>query len=230
MNNVKPANRTIWTANHPPLYYLVAAVPLRLGVDLGHPLGGIRAARLLNVGISLVGLVLVVLLARELVPARPELWVAAAGLAALVPGLVMTSAIVYNDALMFTLTTAALVLITRMLRWGPTTRRLVLLAVLAAAAALTRATGLIVVVVAALAAVVAVWRHDRAAGPDPGRCSRPRPAAPSSLRRRGRRRLVLPAQPGAVRQRHRHRGAAAEVLPPHPGHGPAGPRRPELLA
>ena len=112
----RPANRTIWTANHPPLYYLVAAVPLRLGVELDHPIGGIRAARLVNVAISLAGLVLTVLLARELVPARPELWVGAAALAALVPGFVQTSAIVYNDALMFSLTTGALVLIARVLR------------------------------------------------------------------------------------------------------------------
>ena len=160
VNNSRPANRTIWTANHPPLYYLVAAVPLRLGVDLGHPVAGIRAARLVNVAIGLAGLVLILLLARELVPARPELWVGAAGLAALVPTFVQTSAIVYNDTLMVTLTTAVLLLIARVLRWGPTRRRLVLLAVLAAAAALTRATGLIVVAAGGLAAVVAVWRHD----------------------------------------------------------------------
>jgi len=161
VNNSRPANRTIWTANHPPLYYLVAAVPLRLGVDLGHPLGGIRAARMVNVGISLSGLVLVLLLARELVPARPELWVGAAGLAALLPGFVMTSAIVYNDALMFTLTTAVLLLVARVLRRGPTARRVALLAVLAAACALTRATGLLVAAVAAAALLAAVLLHDR---------------------------------------------------------------------
>ena len=161
LKNRRPANRTIWTANHPPLFYLVAAVPLRLGVDLGHPLGGIRAARLVNVAISLVGLALTVLLARELLPARPELWVAAAGLAALVPGLMRTSALVYNDALMFTLTTAALVLVVRVLRWGPTPRRVALLALLAAACSFTRATGLIVTAVAAVAVVAAVLLHDR---------------------------------------------------------------------
>jgi dolichyl-phosphate-mannose-protein mannosyltransferase len=118
VDNSRPANRTIWTANHPPLYYLVAAVPLRLGVELGHPTAGIRVARLVNVAISLAGLVLIVLLARELVPARPELWVGAAGLAALVPVFVQTSAIVYNDALMVALTTAVLLLIARVLRWG----------------------------------------------------------------------------------------------------------------
>ncbi|HZB50878.1 MAG TPA: DUF2142 domain-containing protein, partial [Mycobacteriales bacterium] len=157
--NSRPANRTVWTANHPPLYYLAAAVPIRIGVALDRPLGGIRAARLLTIGISLVGLALVVLLARELVPARPELWVAAAGLAALLPVQVLTSAVVYNDALSFTLTAAVLLLVTRMLRWGPTPRRLVLVTVLAAAAALTRASGLVVVAVATAAVVAAVWRH-----------------------------------------------------------------------
>lgn len=157
--NSRPANRTIWTANHPPLYYLVAAVPLRAGVALGHPVGGIRAARLVTTGIALAGLVLVVLLARELLPGRPELWVAAGGLAALLPGLVLTSAVVYNDAQVFTLTAAVLLLVARTLRWGPTGRRLALVAVLAAAAALTRASGLIAVAVAALAVTVASWRH-----------------------------------------------------------------------
>jgi hypothetical protein len=165
VNNSRPANRTIWTANHPPLYYLAAAVPLRLGVELGHPVAGILAARLLNVAIGLAGLVLILLLARELVPGRPELWVGAAGLAAAVPTFVQTSAIVYNDTLMVTLTTGALVLIARVLRWGPTRQRLILLAVLAAACALTRASGLIVVAVAGLATAVAVWRH----GGRPGR-------------------------------------------------------------
>jgi hypothetical protein len=161
LKNRRPANRTLWTANHPPLYYLVAAVPLRLGVDIGHPLGGIRAARLVNVAISLVGLALTVLLARELLPARPELWVAAAGVAALVPGLMRTSALVYNDALMFTLTAGTLLLVARVLRWGPTPRRVALLALLAAASALTRATGLLVAAVAAVAMLTAVLLHDR---------------------------------------------------------------------
>ncbi len=157
--NSRPANRTIWTANHPPLYYLAAAVPLRIGVALDRPLGGVRAARVLTIGISLVGLALVVLLARELVPARPELWIGAGGLAALLPMQVLTSAVVYNDALSFTLTTAVLLLAARLLRWGPTPRRLVLIALLAAAAALTRASGLVVVAAAATAVAVAVWRH-----------------------------------------------------------------------
>lgn len=156
--NSRPANRTVWTANHPPLYYLAAAVPLRAGVALDRPVAGLRAARLLTIGIGLVGLVLVVLLARELVPARPELWVAAAGLAALLPVQVLTSSVVYNDVLAFTLSAGVLVLVTRLLRWGPTPWRLVLLAMLAAAAALTRASGLILVGVAAAAAMLAVWQ------------------------------------------------------------------------
>jgi len=165
VNNSKPANRTIWTAHHPPLYYVVAAVPLRLGVDSGHALGGIRAARLVNVGFSLAGLVLVALLARELVPGRPEVWVGAAGLAALVPGLVQTSAIVYNDALMFAVAAASLVLVARALRRGLTPRRLVLLSALGAVAALVRASGLLVVVVAVCAAGTAVWLHERRPAP-----------------------------------------------------------------
>jgi hypothetical protein len=161
VQNSLPENRTVWTANHPPLYYVVAALPLRIGAETGHGLGGVRVARLITVAITLAGLVLVALLARELVPDRPELWVGAAGLAALVPALVRTSALVYNDALMFTLATAAMVVIARMLRRGLTTRRLALLAAVAAACALTRTAGLPVAAVAATAAAAAVWIHDR---------------------------------------------------------------------
>ena len=228
VDNSRPANRTIWTANHPPLYYLVSAVPLRLGVELGHPTAGIRVARLVNVAISLAGLVLIVLLARELVPARPELWVGAAGLAALVPVFVQTSAIVYNDALMVALTTAVLLLIARVLRWGPTRRRLVLLAVLAAAAALTRASGLVVVAVAGVAAVVAVWRQDGR----PGRSRAVRAIAAGGA-------IVVTATAAAgwfyLRNRHLYHsatgtGPAGEVLPAEARDGPADAAGAGLLA
>jgi 4-amino-4-deoxy-L-arabinose transferase-like glycosyltransferase len=161
LNNSKPPNRTIWTANHPPLYYVLTAMPLRVGVETGHPLGGVRAARLLTLALSLVGVGLVAVLARQLVPGRPDIAVAAAGLAALVPGLLQSSAAVYNDALVFATASAALVLTALVVRRGLSWRRLAGLAALAAAAALTRATGLLVVGVAALGALAAVWLHDR---------------------------------------------------------------------
>jgi hypothetical protein len=38
-------HRTIWTANHPPLYYALAAVPLRIAEVTAHPVRGVLAAR-----------------------------------------------------------------------------------------------------------------------------------------------------------------------------------------
>jgi len=157
----RAASRTVWTANHPPLYHALIAVPVRLGVATRHADGGLYAARLLTVGLAAAGVVAVGALARRLVPARPEVAVAAAGLAALTPVLVRTSAVLYTDALAFLSATAALALAAGALIDGLTPRRLLWLAVACSAAAATRISGLLVVGIGALAAALAVWLHDR---------------------------------------------------------------------
>jgi hypothetical protein len=102
------AHRSVWTANHPPLFYAVMAAPVRVGVLIGHPLGALRAARMLSVAIAAAGILLLALLVRELVPGRPELMVAAAGVAAIVPSFVAVAGLLYNDSLAFATSTAAL--------------------------------------------------------------------------------------------------------------------------
>jgi hypothetical protein len=158
--------RRIYVANHPPLFYAIAAVPLGLGERLGSPRAGLLAARLLSASLAATGLILVAWLALLLVPGRPRVAVGAAWLAGLLPSLPHVSAFVYNDGLGFLVATAALVAAVAVIRRGPTLPRLAGLAAAAAAAALTRAPGLALVVVAAVAATCGVllvggWRPAR---------------------------------------------------------------------
>ena len=151
-------HRTIWTANHPPLYYALAAVPLRVAEATAHPVRGVLAARLLSIGLSALGLVAMAYVVLQLVPGRPQLVVAATGLAALLPAFINVSAVVYNDSLAFLTSTGALAAAVVFVVRGPSATRLAAVAVAAALAALTRASGLLVAAVAALAVLVAVWR------------------------------------------------------------------------
>jgi hypothetical protein len=160
-SNLRPRDarhRTIWTANHPPLYYALVAVPLRIGVDTAHPIRGVLAARLLSVGLSALGLVALAYVVMQLVPGRPQLAVAAAGLVALLPSFISASASVYTDSLAFLTTTAALAASVVFVVRGPSAARLAAVAAGASLAALTRASGLLVVGVAGLAVLVGVCR------------------------------------------------------------------------
>jgi hypothetical protein len=159
------AHRTIWTANHPPLYYALVAVPLRLGSDTGHPLRGVLGARLVSVGLSALGLVALAYVVLQLIPGRPQLAVAATGLIALLPSFISISARVYNDSLAFLTATmvlgSAVVFVVR----GPSPARLAAVAASAGLGALTRASGLLVAGVAGIAVLVAVWRAGGGSAP-----------------------------------------------------------------
>ena len=149
--------RRIYTANHPPLFYLPVSVLLRID----RPRVALVAGRMLSAGFGAVGVLLVAWLALILVPSRPRVAVVAAWFAALLPAMPHDSAVIYNDALGFLASTAALVAAALALRRGPTGWRLAGLAAAAAAAALTRAPGLALVAVAGVAAAVAVWLHSQ---------------------------------------------------------------------
>jgi hypothetical protein len=148
--------RRVYVANHPPLFYAVTAVPLGLGERLGAPWAGFLAARMLSASLAAAGLVMVAWLARSLVPGRPRVAVAAAWLAALLPGLPHVAAFVYNDGLGFLAATATLAAAAAVVRRGATLARLAGLSGAAAAAALTRAPGLALAVLAGAAAAAGV--------------------------------------------------------------------------
>ena len=151
-------HRTIWTANHPPLYYALVALPLRVGSDTGHPVRGVLVARLVSVGLSVLGLAALAYVVLQLVPGRPQLAVAATGLTALLPSFVSISARVYNDSLAFLTATMALAAAVVFVVRGPSAARLAAVAASASLAALTRASGLLVAGLAGIAVLVAVWR------------------------------------------------------------------------
>jgi hypothetical protein len=161
----------IWTANHPPLFYAISAIPVRLGLRQRPPyLSALRLVRLIPILFAAVAIVLVALLARELVPGRPQTAVAAAGLAALTPALISASGSFYNDSLAFLSSTATLLAAVVLVRRGPTWQRLAVVTVASVATVLTRTSGLAVVAGAALAGVGAVWLHGD--GPWPRRALR----------------------------------------------------------
>ncbi|HKE98263.1 MAG TPA: hypothetical protein VKG45_04955 [Actinomycetes bacterium] len=154
----------IYTANHPPLYYTLAAVPLRVGVAAGAPVAGFYAARLLGIALTALGVLAAAALARLLVPARPQVAVAAAGVGALLPSFIHIAAFVHNDGFAFTTSTLVLVASALVLIEGPSRSRLLALALAAAAAAGTRSSGLVLAGVAAFAAAAAaMWHPDRPA-------------------------------------------------------------------
>jgi hypothetical protein len=158
LRNRDAAHSTVWTANHPPLYYALVGVPLRIGSATGHPVGGVYAARLLSVGFSALGLVALAFVVVQLAPGRPQLAVAATGLVALLPSFTFVSAVVQSDSLGFLTATAALAAAVVFVVRGPSGTRLAAVAAASGLAALTRASGLLVVAVAGLAVLVGVWR------------------------------------------------------------------------
>jgi hypothetical protein len=151
--------RRVYVANHPPLFYVLSAVPLWLGEQLGGARAGFLAARLLSTSLAAAGLVMVAWLALLLVPGRPRVAVGAAWLAALLPSLPHVAAFIYNDGLGFLATTAALAVAVAVIRRGPSPPRLAGLTAAAAAAALTRAPGLAMVAVASASASAGVLLH-----------------------------------------------------------------------
>lgn len=152
------------TAVHPPLYYLLAGLPLHLGVATGHPLAGLWVARLLTLALAVATVALTARLGDLLLPRRPDVVVAGAGLLALTTSFHQVSALVYNDALFLLATTATLVAVVELIRRGSSRARRARLVVAATVAAATRASGLELVVLAAGAAVAAALVGARAAG------------------------------------------------------------------
>jgi hypothetical protein len=153
--------RRVYVANHPPMFYVIGAVPLWLGERLGAPRAGFLAARLLSASLAAGGLAMVAWLALLLLPGRPRVAIGATWLAALLPSLPHVAAFVYNDGLGFLAAAAALAAAVAVVRHGPSAPRLAGLTAASAAAALTRAPGLAMVAVAVTAASAGVLLHGR---------------------------------------------------------------------
>ncbi len=155
----KTVGRQIWVANHPPLYYLVAAPFLAVADWLGVPGAGLVAMRVINGLGTAGGVFLVGLVARELVPGRRAVSLLAAALAATASTLSMEGGYGYNDGLAAVAAAGTLLCGIRLLRRGPSRGLLIATALTATAAAGLKAPNLIAVAACTGMAAVAGWRH-----------------------------------------------------------------------
>ncbi|KJE23804.1 putative membrane protein (DUF2142) [Frankia torreyi] len=151
----------VYTANHPPLFYAVEAVPLRTGEASGHPLAGFRAARVVNVLLGVGVVVATAALCRGLLPRRPGVAVGAAAVIGTVGLVVVTSGQIYNDTLAMATVTGLLAVTVALARRGPSPRILAGLAVLGPAAAASRASGAVALAAVVPAVAAAVALHTR---------------------------------------------------------------------
>lgn len=144
----------------PPLYYLTLA-PVYLGVEAtgAGPVATLFALRVATVLIALAAIPLLYLLARELFPDHPPVWLAAPSLLVVVQGFNGNLAQVTNDAMVVPLAVLALLPVARAIRRGPTWWQAGALGLLLGAAQLTKATTVGLVVLAAVGALIAVAVH-----------------------------------------------------------------------
>jgi 4-amino-4-deoxy-L-arabinose transferase-like glycosyltransferase len=145
-------------AKNPPLYYAIMAIPYRLLVWLPL-LKRLFMLRLFNAIFYLTSIVLTWLIAGELFGRVRWQQTLAAGAVALQPEMASMSAVINADNLLITLTTGVLLAALRVVRRGPSLRRILTASVLVAAAMLTQGRGLVTLPVLAVALVVAWIRH-----------------------------------------------------------------------
>src|SRR5690625_980373 len=118
-----PTDHLTWVANHPPLYYLLVGLVLRMFVAVGLPLEWFYLIRGVNVLFGVATVVGVAWLARTLTR-RADVVLGAAALGGLIPHFVSTTGFAYNDAVAVFAATAALVASASVLVHGPSWPRL----------------------------------------------------------------------------------------------------------
>ncbi len=154
-----PRRQGMFVATHPPLTYVVAAPAVWIAGHAGSDALPTLAFRLVNAVSMAVAVVLAGLVAAELFPRQRGIAVSAALLTAVVPTLVAVAAKAQNDGPALALTTACLLVGTRMLRRGVSGGRLVAACLVAGAALATRASAAVAVAALAACAATAVWQH-----------------------------------------------------------------------
>ncbi|MBN1612002.1 MAG: glycosyltransferase family 39 protein [Polyangiaceae bacterium] len=152
---------TVWLANHPPLYYVLVAAPVRWGVQTGDVTAGVRLARMVSVVLGALGLIQVYRCVRLLLPRHPAVALAGAAFTGTVPGFVHICSLVHNDALAFFATASSVLASLAVLIRGPTPPGLLRAAFWLTVAALTRFSGLLSDAVLLLALAGAFVLHGR---------------------------------------------------------------------
>ena len=143
--------------NNPPLYYFLEAAPYWLASG-GSTFDRLYLMRLSNLPLRLLEIALVWLIVAELLA---PLWARAlaAGLVALHPVAGFIGATVNPDNLLRVEWALFLLLAIRLIRAGPSARRLLALALIVGASALTHLRGVPIVPAALAAVALAFWRH-----------------------------------------------------------------------
>ena len=147
------ANRSIWVANHPPLYYVSVAPLIWFSELTQRPDGGLLLMRFANIAWGAVGLAFTYAIASELTKS-PRIALVSTGVAAMVTQLYASLSLGMSDGMTFAAGAAVTWAGLRCLQRGSTSRNLLLLAVTTAVATGTRAATMLVAfaVVATVAA------------------------------------------------------------------------------
>lgn len=154
-----------WTAQHPPLYYLLIAPLVGPLADAGHPVAAVYAARGVNVLLSGVFVLAAWSSARRLTRPGSALPPLVAFLAGAMPAAAHVGGGAYNDLLAATGVTVLFGLAATAVRRGLDARLITLLSLVAAACALTRlSAALIAAVVAAFALAAGAVRAAQSRG------------------------------------------------------------------
>ena len=148
------ANRTIWVANHPPLFY-VSVAPLVWYSEITHrPDGGLLLLRFANIAYGAIGVAFTYAIALELTRSR-RIALVSTGVVAMTTQLYASLSLAMSDGMTFAAGAAVTWAGLRCLQRGTTSRNLTLLAVTTAVATGARAVTMLVAfaVVGVVAAV-----------------------------------------------------------------------------
>lgn len=152
-----------WTAQHPPLYYLLLAPLVGPLADAGHPVAALYAGRVLGAVLAAVLVVVARWAATGLTGPRSPLPTVAAFVVACCAVVAQVGGTVFNDLLAALLVTVLLGLVARLVRTGMSWPLVAATAAVAGACALTRTSAMLTAAVCLVAAGVAGLLHRQVA-------------------------------------------------------------------
>ncbi|MDQ3350890.1 MAG: hypothetical protein M3501_02860 [Actinomycetota bacterium] len=161
-------HRSVWVANHPPLFYVAVAPLIWISNGLGRADGGLMFVRIANIAFATIGLVFTYALARVLTGGSRKLALTATALAGFLPLGHATFAAGMNDGLGFAAATAVTYGAMRLVTNGFRRSDTVMLGATAAVAAGSRAASMFIAVL--VVAIAAAARAMRPTGTRSARC------------------------------------------------------------
>ena len=148
-----------WTAQHPPLYYLLVAPIVGPLAEAGHPVAAVYAARAVNVLLSGVLVLVAHAGARRICPPGSAVPAVVAFVAAAMAAKSYIGGSAYNDLLAAVFVTAVFGVAAATIRRGLDARAVLVLSLLASGAALTRlSAGIVAVIIVGVAGLAGIVR------------------------------------------------------------------------